>query len=196
MDSNRSFKCLSAAAFAFGVFTLQPCAVLAQGAPTVASPSSDRLSLLGYSMPVPRTWQPQPPSSNMRAAQYRVPAAKGKGDAEAVVFYFGKGGAGSVAANTERWTSQFTSPDGKPVKPKLASHKIRDIPVTTVELQGTYARGVGMGQAGAGKPGQTLLVAVIEAPEGSITLQLHGDRDAVEAHRKGFDAMWRGFKKG
>ena len=196
MASTRSSNCLAAAAVAACVLTLQPRAVLAQGAPTVARQSSDQLSLLGYSMPVPKAWQPQQPSSNMRAAQYRVPAAKGKGDAEAVVFYFGKGGAGSVGANTERWTSQFTSPDGKPVKPKLASHKVGNIAVTTVELQGTYARGVGMGQAGAGRPGQILLVAVVEAPEGSITLQLHGDRDTVEAHRKGFDAMWRGFRKG
>jgi hypothetical protein len=54
---------------------------------------------------------------------------------------------------------------------------------------------VGTGPQGAVRPDQTLLVAVIEAPEGNITIQLYGDRATVAAHRKGFDGMVRGFRK-
>lgn len=152
-------------------------------------------AFLGYQAPVPAAWEPQVPASNMRAAQYRVPPSAKGTEGEVIVFYFGKGQGGSVQANVERWASQFTTPDGKPVAPKLAMLTTNGLPVTTVELNGSYARGVGTGPQGAAKPDQTLLVAVIEAPEGNITIQLHGDRATVAANRKGFDGMVRGFKK-
>lgn len=152
-------------------------------------------AFLGYQAPVPAAWEPQVPSSNMRAAQYRIPPSAKGTEGEVIVFYFGKGQGGSVQANVERWASQFTTPDGKPVAPKLAMLTTNGLPVTTVELNGSYARGVGTGPQGVAKPDQSLLVAVIETPEGNITIQLHGDRATVAANRKGFDAMVRGFKK-
>jgi hypothetical protein len=155
---------------------------------------SGKFTALGYAAPVPAAWQPQPPSSQFRLAQYRVPGTAG--DAEVVVFFFGKGQGGSVAANIERWSSQFTAPDGKPVAPKTQVLSANGLPVTTVELNGSYARGMGSGPQGDAKPSQTLLVAVLEAPEGNVTIQLWGPRATVDAHRKGFEAMWRGFRKG
>lgn len=152
-------------------------------------------AFLGYQAPVPNTWEPQVPGSSMRAAQYRVPAAARSSDGELIVFYFGKGQGGSVQANVARWTSQFSRPDGKPVTPRLTTFTSNGLPVTTVELNGSYARGVGTGPQGIARPDQTLLVAVIQAPEGNITIQLHGDAKTVAAHRKGFDAMVRGFGK-
>jgi hypothetical protein len=165
---------------------LLPAALLAQ--------SKSQFSALGYSAPVPTGWQPQQPSSQFRLAQYRI-AGTG-GEAEAVVFYFGKGQGGSVAANIERWSSQFATADGKPVTPKTNVQNVNGMPVTTVELNGSYARNMGSGPQGDAKPNQTLLVAVIEAPEGNLTLQMYGPRATVDAHRKGFEAMWRRMKRG
>ncbi len=161
-----------------------------------ARPPADAAAFaaLGYTAPVPASWQAQPPSSQYRLAQYRVPG--GAGDAEVVVFYFGKGQGGSVAANVARWSSQFTSADGRPVTPTTQMLSIGDVPVTVVELHGTYARGVGVGPQGQGRPGQTLLVAVVETPDGNITIQLHGPQATVAANRRHFDAMVRGFRKG
>ncbi len=169
---------------AFLLLVLTAGAVLAQGA---------QFSALGYVAPVPKQWQAQPPASNFRLAQYRVPGAAG--DAESVVFHFGKGQGGTVAANIQRWKSQFVSADGKSVEPKTQVLTIDQLPVTLVELNGTYARGVGTGPQGDAKPNQTLLVAVIEAPEGNVTFQLHGPRETVAANRKSFEAMVRGFRK-
>jgi hypothetical protein len=152
-------------------------------------------SFLDYRAPVPKAWEPQVPGSSMRAAQYRVPAAAGASDGELIVFYFGKGQGGTVQANVERWASQFATPEGKAVAPLLSRFTTNGLAVTTVELSGSYARGVGTGPQGTARPDQTLLVAVIEAPEGNITIQLHGDAKTVAAHRKGFDAMVRGFGK-
>lgn len=170
-----------------------PATLLAQ--PSAAAQAPGSFAFLDYQAPVPMAWEPQIPSSNMRAAQYRVPGvAKGE-DGELVVFYFGKGQGGTVQANIERWASQFTTADGKPVTPRQEKLTVSGLPVTTVEFHGSYARGVGMGPQGAVKAGQTLLVAVIEAPEGNITIQLHGAKQTVAAHRKGFDGMVRGFRR-
>ncbi len=65
--------------------------------------------------------------------------------------------------------------------------------VTVVDLSGTYARGVG-GIDGAPKPNQKLLAALVEAPEGNVIFQLHGDGATVEANRPAFFHMIHGWK--
>jgi hypothetical protein len=167
--------------------------VRAQAPAAAQAPGS--LVFKDYRAPVPTAWQSQPPSSSMRVAQYRVPAAPGSGGGEAVVFYFGKGQGGAVEANIERWASQFSNPDGRPVIPRVQKLTANGLAVTIVELNGSYARGVGTGPQGEAKPNQTLLVAVVETPEGNVTIQLYGSKETVAAQRKGFDAMVRGFKK-
>lgn len=175
--------------------SLTVAALPAQAQISVVKRIPGHFVILDYAAPVPADWKVEQPASSYRAGQYRVPAAKGAADGEIVVFYFGKGKGGSVAANTERWVSQFTTADGKPVTPKIGTLSVAGMPVTTVELHGSYARGVGMGQQGSVKTAQSLLVAVIETPDGNVTFQLHGDRATVSHHRKAFEAMVRGFKK-
>ncbi|MEJ8837217.1 hypothetical protein [Ramlibacter sp. AN1133] len=172
----------------FAVAGLLAGALLAQGCA-----AAERVALLRYSVPVPAQWQPQPPASSFRLAQFRVPAASGAGDGEVVVFHFGAGQGGSAAANIARWTSQFAGPDGKPVSPRTEAFTTGGLPVTLVELAGTYARGVG-GINGAPRPDQKLLAAVVEAPEGNVIFQLHGDRATVDANRGAFVDMVRGWK--
>lgn len=189
-----TFRASLAAAFLAGA-TLAASAPPALAQIAVVKRIPGHFVILDYAAPVPAVWKAETPASNYRAGQYRVPAAKGAADGELVVFYFGKGKGGSVAANAERWVSQFTTADGKPVAPKLGTTSVAGMPVTTVELNGSYSRGVGMGPQGEAKPNQTLLVAVIETPDGNVTIQLHGDRATVAQHRKAFEAMVRGFRK-
>ncbi|HSD60271.1 MAG TPA: hypothetical protein VLC55_05395, partial [Burkholderiales bacterium] len=106
-----------------------------------------------------------------------------------VVFYFGKGGGGTMEANVQRWESQFTTPDGKPVKAVQRKSKAGGMAVSWAELNGTYARGVGMGQESTAKPNQTLLAAVVETPQGNITFHLYGAKASVANARKAFEAM-------
>jgi hypothetical protein len=168
-------------------------ALLAGSTLTGALGTTERVTLLRYSVPVPAHWQAQPPASNFRLAQFRVPAAPGASDGEVVVFHFGAGQGGSAVANIARWSSQFTGGDGKPVNPKRETFSAGALPATLVELSGTYARGVG-GANGAPKPDQMLLAAVVEAPEGNVILQLHGDRATVEGNRRAFVEMVKGWK--
>ena len=68
------------------------------------------------------------------------------------------------------------------------------MPVTTVELTGSYARGAGMGPQGAARPDQTLLVAIVETSKGNLSFQLHGVSATVGANREAFLTMVRGIK--
>lgn len=143
---------------------------------------------------VPPGWQADTPGSRFRVAQYRVPAAAGAGMAEAVVFYFGKDQGGPVAANIDRWTSQFSSADGHAVQPLVEVFEARGLPVTWVELNGSYARAVGGSPGGPARPQQTLLAAIVQTPQGNLTFQLHGDRATVAAHRAAFRRMVEGLR--
>jgi hypothetical protein len=171
---------------------------LAPPAGTAATPAPAgqhaRVVLLRYSAPVPDAWQPQPPSSGFRLAQFRVPGSGGTADAEAIVFHFGQGQGGSAAANIARWASQFSAADGRPVVPKVETFTVERMPATLVELTGRYARGIGAGPVAQATPDQTLLATVVEAPEGNLIFQLHGPRATVEQHRAGFVAMVKGVK--
>lgn len=169
-------------------------ALLAVGAVSQAgAPAGQRVSLLRYSVPVPAHWQAQPPASSFRLAQFMVPAAAGAAAGETVVFHFGAGQGGSAAANIARWASQFAGADGRPAVPKGESFNVGGLRATLVELSGSYARGVG-GVSGAPKPNQMLIAAIVEAPEGNLIFQLHGDRATVEANRAAFMAMIKGLR--
>ncbi|EHR72357.1 hypothetical protein BurJ1DRAFT_3550 [Burkholderiales bacterium JOSHI_001] len=172
---------------------LVPAAALGQTEPAPTAPTH-QVQLLAWRGPVPTDWLPQAPSSRFRLAQFVVPGAAGAADGEVVVFHFGRGQGGPVQANIERWVSQFSRDDGQTVVPQVQQLKVQQLPLTVVELEGRYARGVGMGPVGEARAGQTLLAALLETPEGNITFQLHGDSATVQRHRAGLMALLQGLR--
>src|ERR1700737_4965585 len=85
----------------------------------------------------PAAWKIQPPKP-MRAATWRISAAKGdKDEAECAVFFFGAGQGGSVDANVQRWMGQFETMDDSSW-PKTSHEKVGDLKVTLLEVQGTF----------------------------------------------------------
>ena len=55
-----------------------------------------------------KPWERQQVTSSMRAGQLKfVQEGEGLESVEAVVYYFGPGGAGGVKANIDRWIGQF-----------------------------------------------------------------------------------------
>ena len=162
-------------------------------ASTAWAQPSGHAAFLSFTAPIPDTWVAEQPTSSMRLLQYQVPGPSAAEPAPFVVYFFGAGQGGSVDANIARWQSQFTSADGGPVEPRIERFTVGDMPVTLVELRGTYARSVGMGPGSEARSAQTLLAAVVETNAGSLYVQLHGAADVVEAGRKGFDAFVRGI---
>jgi len=144
---------------------------------------------------VPASWVRQQPANTMRLAQFAVPPVGGAEPGEVVVFLFPAGTGGSQAENIGRWTAQFTSDDGQPVQPTIRQQEIGKFAVTLVELNGTYARGVGMGEGVAGKANQTLLAAIVITPDKrNVTFHLYGPQATVSAQKPAFEEMIRSLR--
>ena len=128
----------------------------------------------------------------MRAATYRVPAAAGDPeDGECAVFFFGPGQGGGVEANIDRWIGQFEQPDGKPSaeRAKRQTETVDGIPVSLIDLSGTYKGGGPSMGATAPKTGYRLLGAIATGPQAGIFFKLTGPAKTVTAAEKEFRAM-------
>ncbi len=145
----------------------------------------------GIRWTVPAHWSVAAGSA-MRVATYGVPGTKAAGPAECAVFFFGQGQGGSVEANVERWGRQF---EGSPA-PVRTAETVAGLCVTRAQVSGTYlAPGGPMMQSTGKKPGQQLLGAIVEAPEGNVFFKLTGPAATVAAAKADFDAMVASIRK-
>ncbi len=138
-----------------------------------------RKSIGGLSVLMPKGWEEVKPSSSMRIAEYRLP-----GEGEEVllaVFYFGRGQGGSVQANIDRWIGQFRQPDGSDSRDhsKQWSEDIAGLPVTMVEVSGTYSVGAMSGGGGGPLENYRMLGAIVESGQGPFFFKLTGPEALV-----------------
>jgi hypothetical protein len=159
------------------------CSLLLAASSTAAA-EGQNVQFLGMHSQLPAAWVPEKPVSSMRVLQDKVPGAQDKEGAQFVVYYFGLGQGGSLEANVARWKSQFSRPGGGEVEPVVTKVEGSKMPATLVELRGSYARGMGMGQEGKVVPDQMLLAAVVETPKGNLYPQLHGPAEVVAKERQ------------
>ena len=173
-----------------GAFSIAAIGALTSSQAAFAQAST--VSLLDYTASVPKTWTSRPPASKMRLAEF---VAGAPGGAEVIVYSFGPGQGGSVDANLERWKSQFSNPDGKPVVPRVTAGKAGAFPITIAEYQGTYARGIGAGSAPQDAlPNHILIAAIVETPKGPLIFQMFGPKAAAEAQRDAYLAFVKSIK--
>jgi len=148
-----------------------------------------KIDLGAMTVQVPKKWEFVKPKALMRRAQFSVPGPSG--DAEAIVFFMGKAGAGSEQRNIDRWISQFTDDSGDrvvDVTPK--EKKISGFDVTQLEVAGNYGGGMTpTGQPGQAKPDQRLIAAIVDTPKGPYYIKLLGPDATVAANRDAFNAM-------
>ena len=159
----------------------------------VVGAEGQRVQFLGHHSEVPADWVPQEVTSSMRLLQFEVPGQGESGAGQFVLYYFGPGQGGSVEANVERWRSQFSRPDGSEVEAVITRLEGASLPATLVELEGSYARSVGMGQVGDVLPDRMLLAGVVETPQGNLYPQLHGPAELIRGQRDAFIALLRGI---
>ncbi len=166
--------------------------VVALVAPLAAAPAPARSGTAGgIRWTVPARWSIGAGSA-MRVATYAVPGTKVAGAAECAVFFFGPGQGGSVDANVERWGRQF---EGTP-SPVRTTETVAGLRVTRAQVSGTYlAPGGPMMQSTGKKPGEKLLGAIVEAPEGNVFFKLTGPTATVTAVKADFDAMIASIRK-
>lgn len=152
------------------------------------------VALLDYHATVPAGWVTAPATSSMRLAQYTIPARDSSIAAEVVVYFFGKGQGGNVEANLARWKAQFSMPDGSAVYEKVERDSSGAFPITIAEYRGTYARGIGAGDAANAKTGQSLVAVIAETPKGTLFFQLFGARSAVTGQKAALVTFARSMK--
>ena len=166
--------------------------VFALSAPALLAESAG-----GVNWTAPDGWTSQP--KRMRAANYVVPAAGGDSEGgECGIYFFGPGQGGSVEANVRRWIGQFRAPDGSPADSlaKRATETINGIPVTTIDLTGTYlSKPFPMAQQVTPKPGYRMLAAIAEAPQGPVFFKLTAPKTTTAAAEATFRAMLNSLKK-
>jgi hypothetical protein len=156
--------------------------------PIINPPTESKVATFaGLTGPKPVTWIWHPPTRQFSVAEYTVP---GQGGADQAQITVSKAG-GSVDANIQRWKGQFKSADGKPVEPKIVKFEADGVPITLVELAGSYQ---GMG-APSFVPDQLFLDAIVETPGEMIFIRFVGPTATVEANRDAFMDMVRGLRK-
>jgi hypothetical protein len=146
----------------------------------------------GLRFTAPAGWKAQG-ARPMRAATYAVPAAAAdKEDGEVAVFYFGPGEGGGVEDNLKRWTGQFQTSE----KPAIRKQTTNGLPVTTIDLSGTYTASSGpMMAAKTSKPGYRLLGAIVEGPQGAVFFKFTGPAKTVAAHQGAFQKFIASIRK-
>ena len=169
--------------------TLLLVAVLA---PAALAGETTRTEAVGLRFAVPAGWTRVPASSEMRAAQWRLPRATGAAeDGEAILFFFGAGKGGGAAENLERWYGQFTQPDGKPSKDAavVTVRTVSDLKVTSVDLSGIYTAQMKPGDGAAPRPETRMLAAAVEGPGGPWFFRIVGPAATVAAAAADFQQM-------
>jgi hypothetical protein len=144
---------------------------------------------VGIRFAVPHEWNRVPASSELRAAQYRLPRAPGDAeDGELVLFFFGKGKGGSADDNLTRWYGQLTEPDGRNPREvaTVTSRTVRGLHLTAVDVAGNYLGGA---PGSAPRPGFRLLAAVVEGEGGPWFFKAVGPSATIGAAKPGFDAL-------
>jgi hypothetical protein len=164
----------------------------AEPAPAAPAPATGTpIDAAGLTIGLPSGWQPEAPSSNMRAAQATIDGSAGPG--QLAVFFFGPGGGGGVDANIDRWISQMESPGATPARETFDANGLR---VTAIDLSGTLKASTIGSFPSTDQPGYRMLAAVVEGPGGPWFLRAVGPEATMAEQREAFFAMLRGARAG
>jgi hypothetical protein len=153
-----------------------------------STPNDERSIAGGLSWSATEPLRARAPGSRMRAAEYGV---TGSEDAALTVFFFGPGQGGSVEENIDRWVGQLAQPDGRNPREaaEIERQEVNGIPVTRIELEGTFSGGMGPMGGGAPREGWKMLGAIAEGPQAPVFFKLVGPAADVDRAEAAFDAL-------
>ncbi|MGH9340264.1 MAG: hypothetical protein ACRD1R_11935 [Acidobacteriota bacterium] len=143
----------------------------------------------------PEEWSEQNPGP-MRRAQYQLASGEpGVEDAEVAVFFFQGGGGGTIQANLDRWTGQFTT-DGAPTETKgeVSKSEVNGLPLTILDISGTYRPAMGMMSTGEPRPNYRMIAAIVETQAGPWFFRLTGPEATVGRWEESFRSFLQTVK--
>ena len=151
----------------------------------------------GLTFTTPEGWRQSSSASAMRVAEFTLPRAPGDAeDAILIVYYFG-GQGGSVDANIQRWVGQMQQVDGKPssAAARKQSRSVNGLPVTLVDVSGTYVAEMAPGAAERhNKPHFRLRAGVVETSKGPYFIKLTGPEKTVAKWDRAYDQFVSSIK--
>jgi len=164
--------------------------------PLVVRAADNVVEIDGLKSKAPAAWKEEKSTSAMRKAQFKIEKVAGdKEDAELVIFFFGKGGGGSLDDNLKRWKSQFKDSAGE--KAKVEKFKVGDINVTYMDISGTYLfkeRPADPNSKAIEKPDFRALNVFFASPNGPYYFKLTGPAKTIEGQKKAFEEWVKNFK--
>jgi hypothetical protein len=125
----------------------------------------------------------------MRLAEVLVSDPAGDATKACTVVFSSAGG--DVQSNIDRWANQVHDAAGQPGKPKVEKKTLAGVPVSIVEVTGSYS---GMGEP-APHPNWTLRGAIIEDAGGTLFIKMTGPAEQMAASAPGFASMVDGMTK-
>jgi hypothetical protein len=154
----------------------------------------------GLRSTAPATWRVKEATGNkFRTHEFMLPRADAdKEDAELVVLYLA-GGGGGTEANIKRWKDGMAAPLGKSIDDvtKVTEFKVGDVPITYVEISGTYLYKFPPASPNAKvtpKENFRFIGVVFDSKDGPFFIKLAGPALTVQAHKGDFDAWLKAFK--
>lgn len=160
-------------------------------APSAAPPEAQPVPITPITWTGPPSWTKQPPSNEMRIAQYLVPRVAGDAvDAECVVSRFG---GGSVNENVDRWIRQFDPATTQPLK--KATRDVDGMHVTTLDIVGSYKGMMQTAAAPQPKAGWRMVGAIVEGPGALWFFKMTGPDKTVKAATPAFEKMLDSLKR-
>lgn len=145
----------------------------------------------------PKEWKTTPVPAGLRKAHFLLPRVEGDpDDGELIVYYFGKGGAGSADANLARWSQQVSKEPGMSDEEhsKRSNEKVSGLDVTHLELHGTYTPASFGGPQQPPQPKSSMFAAVVETPHGNYYIRATGPRKTMLHWKKEYRKMISGLK--
>jgi hypothetical protein len=146
---------------------------------------------VGLRFAVPEDWKRMPTRTELRAAEFRLPAPKrGTEDGTLVLHRFGKASGEGVDDNVARWLAEFRPTDGRTAREAATvTHRTANgLAVTVYDVSGTFQARLGPIQE-APKPDWRMLGAVVEGEGGPWFWRAVGPAATIEEARPGFDAL-------
>ena len=136
---------------------------------------------------LPAGWEATQPSSSMRVAQFKFPAAEGDTDPAELVIYFFPGGAGGKEPNLRRWAAQFQGdPNEMYDRARIEDKKLGVFDVTLFDLSGTFAAPSFAGGGGP-KPNHRMLVAIVNTDQGPYYAKAVGPEKTMAEQAQAFE---------
>jgi hypothetical protein len=152
-------------------------------------------SAAGLKWSAPTGWHSEG-SAPFRVVTYSISPRDNSGKAECIVYFFGPGQGGTVQANLDRWSGQFTR-GGKPAPANPRTRTIHGIQVTTIDLTGTYTATGGQARDGQQPlPGYRMLAAIAQGPQGNIFIRLIGPEKTVTAELAAYEKLLLSLEPG